>query len=682
MNEINNPLLEIGETPRFSAIRPEHVEPALDLLLADGRALLERVLAENSEYTWDNFVQAIEDMGERLNRMWSPVAHLNSVMNSEALRLAYNICLPKLTEFGTAIRQDERLYRAYKAIRAGTEYARLDQAQQKIIDNALRDFRLGGVELDGPAKQRFMQVQQELAALHSKFDENVLDATNAWEMTVTDPNDLAGLPETAMAGARQTAERAGQPGWRFTLHAPSYFPFMNYADNRALRRTMYEAFVCRASELGPNAGRWDNGETLVRIVKLRRELARLLGLADYAELSLKTKMAESSVQVLDFLRDLAARARPAARRELDELRRFAAERDGLSELAAWDIPYYSEKLRQARYAFSEEDLRPYFPEQQAVNGLFEVVRRLYGLEIVQLPNTEVWHPDVRFYEIRDADKNVRGRFYLDLYARPHKRGGAWMDECIVRKRRGAELQTPVAYLNCNFSAPLGDRPALFTHNEVVTLFHEFGHGLQHMLTQIDYPSVAGINGVPWDAVELPSQFMENWCWERAALDMLARHYQTGAALPQALYEKMIAAKNFQSALQMMRQIEFALFDMRLHTDFDPDSGGVQTLLDDVRREVAVIVPAAFNRFQNSFTHVFAGSGYAAGYYSYKWAEVLSADAFSKFEENGVFDRATGREFLENILEQGGAREPMELFVKFRGRKPTIDALLRHSGLAT
>ncbi len=682
LNDITtNPLLDMRGLPRFGAIRPEHVEPALDRLLADSRAQLERAVAANREYTWDNLVQVIEDMGERLSRMWSPVAHLNAVMNSEALRAAYNACLPKLTEFGTALKQDERLYRAYKAIRASGEYPHLSQAQKKIIDNALRDFRLGGAELDGPAKQRFLEVQQELATLYSKFDENVLDATNAWELAITDPADLAGLPESAKDRARQAAEQAGQPGWKFTLHAPSYFPFMNYADHRALRRRMYEAFVCRASELGPNAGKWDNGGIIVRILKLRRESARLLGLSDYAELSLKTKMAEGSAQVLEFLRDLAARSRPAALRELEELRRFAADTCGAAELEAWDIPYYSEKLRQARYAFSEEDLRPYFPERQAVNGLFEVVRRLYGLEIVPLPDADVWHPDVRFYEIRDADRQVRGRFYLDLYARAHKRGGAWMDECIVRKKRGAELQVPVAYLTCNFSAPVGDRPALFTHNEVITLFHEFGHGLHHMLTKIDFPSVAGINGVPWDVVELPSQFMENWCWERAALDMLARHYQTGEALPDDLYGKMIAAKNFQSALQMVRQLEFALFDMRLHTDFDPDTGTVQGLLDEVRSEVAAIVPPAFNRFQNNFTHVFAGSGYAAAYYSYKWAEVLSADAFSKFEENGVFDRATGRAFLENILEQGGAREPMELFIQFRGRKPTIDALLRHSGLA-
>jgi len=620
-------------------------------------------------------------MNERLGRIWSPVSHLNAVMNNEDLRKAYNACLPRLSAYSTELKQDERLYRAYKAVAARADFAALAPAQRKIVENVLRDFRLSGAELDDVNKTRFKAVVEELSVLHSKFDENLLDATNAWEQLVTDEQELAGLPDTVRAALRAAAERDGKTGWKLTLHMPCYLPVMMYADNRDLRRTMYEAYATRASELGPHAGQWDNGPTMQRILQLRAEEARLLGFPHYAALSIATKMAESTEEVLAFLNDLVSRSRPAAQKELTELRTFAAGRFGLDTLEVWDIPYYSEKLRQDRYAFSEEDLRPYFPEPQVLAGLFEVVRRLYGLDIVEVKDVELWHPDARFYEIRDRAGTVRGRFYLDLYARPHKRGGAWMDDCMSRKRDAGGVQVPVAYLTCNFSAPVDGRPALFTHDEVTTLFHEFGHGLHHMLTLVDYVGVAGINGVKWDAVELPSQFMENWCWERQALDVLGRHYQTGEPLPDDLYQKMIAARNFQSAMQMVRQLEFSLFDMRLHSDYDP--AGSQTilqLLETVRRDVSVVNPPAFNRFPNSFGHIFGG-GYAAGYYSYKWAEVLSADAFSKFEEHGVFDRQTGEEFLHHILEQGGAYEPMELFVRFRGRKPKIDALLRHSGLA-
>jgi oligopeptidase A len=690
-------LLDLAGLPHFSAIRAEHVEPAVDTTLAANRAAIERLLADDCmdaggratpgavaevrEPTWDSFVQPIEDMNERLSRLWSPVSHLNAVMNNDALRAAYNNCLPKLSDYGTELKQDERLYRAYKAVAARPDFAALTAAQKKIIDNILRDFRLSGAELNAADKKRFKDIEQELSTLQSKFEENVLDATNAWELFISDEHDLAGLPESARAAARQAAERDGKSGWKLTLHMPSFLPVMMYADNRELRRQIYEASATRASELGPHAGRWDNGAGMQQILALRAEKAKLLGFANFAALSIATKMAESTDEVFAFLRDLAARSRPAAQQELAELRAFAAERFGMSGIEAWDIPYCSEKLRQERYDFSEEDLRPYFPEPQVVGGMFDVVRRLYGLEIQEVQGVELWHPDAHFYEIRDASGQVRGRFYMDLYARPHKRGGAWMDDCMSRKRDAMGVQVPVAYLTCNFSSPVGDKPALFTHDEVTTLFHEFGHGLHHMLTLVDYTSVAGINGVKWDAVELPSQFMENWCWERQALDVLARHYETGAPLPEALYKKMIAARNFQSAMQMVRQIEFSLFDMRLHSDYDARGAKtIQQLLDEVRQEVSVVFPPAFNRFPNSFGHIFAG-GYAAGYYSYKWAEVLSADAFSKFEENGVFHRQTGEEFLHNILEQGGAYEPMELFVRFRGRKPKIDALLRHSGLA-
>jgi oligopeptidase A len=680
-----NPLLVTiqapGALPHFTAIRPEHVEPAVDTTLAANRAAIEKLLAEVREPAWDSFVQPVEDMNERLSRLWSPVSHLNAVMNNDALRKAYNACLPKLSAYSTELKQDERLHRAYKAVAARPDFSQLSGAQKKIIENVLRDFRLSGAELNPADKARFKAIVEELSTLQSKFEENVLDATNAWEKLVTDESVLAGLPESALAAARQAAEEAGKSGWKLTLHMPSYLPVMMYADNRVLRREMYEAYVTRASDMGPHAGQWDNTATMQRILALRAEQARLLGFPHFAALSVETKMAESSDEVFAFLRDLAARSRPAAQKELVELRAFAKERFGMQELEAWDIPYYSEKLRQERYAFSEEDLRPYFPAPQVVGGMFDVVKRLYGLEIHEVKGIELWHPDARFYEIHDGRGTVRGRFYMDLYARAHKRGGAWMDDCMSRKRDAAGVQVPVAYLTCNFTAPVGDKPALFTHDEVTTLFHEFGHGLHHMLTLVDYVSVAGINGVKWDAVELPSQFMENWCWEKQALDVLAKHVDTGAALPDELYKKMIAARNFQSAMQMVRQLEFSLFDMRIHSDYDPSgSKTILQLLDEVRAEVSVVIPPAFNRFANSFGHIFAG-GYAAGYYSYKWAEVLSADAFSKFEENGVFDRRTGEEFLHNILEQGGAEEPMELFVRFRGRKPKIDALLRHSGLA-
>ncbi|MDH5487920.1 MAG: M3 family metallopeptidase, partial [Gammaproteobacteria bacterium] len=600
---------------------------------------------------------------------------------SEALRMAYNAGLPKITDYYTELAQDERVYAGYKAIAANVGFSELTMAQKKIIENTLRDFRLAGAELPPGPKARFKTLMQEIAALHSKFSENVLDATEAWELHILDEKDLAGLPESARAMARQDAQEKNREGWRFTLEGPSYIAFMTYADDRERRRLMYEAFVTRASDQGPMAGKWDNSELIVDLLKRRREVARLLGFENYAEYALQTRMAKKVPEVLDFLNDLAQRAKPAALKDFNELKRFARDTHGVEHLEAWDVAYYSEKLQQAKYHLSQEDLRPYFPETKIVPGMFEVVERLYGLKIMEVKDIEVWHPDVRFFEIRDAEGEVRGRFYMDLYARTHKRGGAWMDDCITRKRTTCGVQVPVAFLVCNFTPPLGDQPALFTHDEVITLFHEFGHGLHHLLTRVDYVGVAGINGVAWDAVELPSQFMENWCWEREALDLIAGHFESGESIPDDLYARMIAAKNFLSGMQFVRQLEFSLFDMRLHSAYDPDVGKtVQQLLDEVRAEVAVVIPPAFNRFQNGFSHVFAG-GYAAGYYSYKWAEVLSADAFSKFEENGVFDRATGMQFLQNILEQGGSREPLELFVNFRGRKPKIDALLRHSGLA-
>jgi oligopeptidase A len=677
-----NPLLDHSGLPRFSKIHPEHVRPALEQVLTENRAARERLLEANATYDWPGFVQPLEDMDERLARMWSPVAHLNAVKNSPALREAYNEGLPRISDYHTEVAQDERVYRAYKKIAAAPTYAGLDPAQRKIIEYALRDFRLSGVELAPAAKQRFREIQQRLALLGSRFTDNVLDATQAWELVITDEAELAGLPESARAMARQLAERDGKPGWKFTLDGPSYLAFMTYADNRALRARMYEAYATRASEQGPHAGRWDNTAIMVEILQLRREAARLLGFATYAEYSLRRKMVKSPERVIEFLCELAARAKPVAERELEELRTFAREQHAQEALEAWDIPYYSEKLRQQLYDFSQEDLRPYFSVDQVLDGMFAVVSRLYGLHIEQKNGVDTWDPDVRFYELRDTQGEVRGRFFLDLYARQHKRGGAWMDECINRKRTPAGVQVPVAHIVCNASPPIDDRPALFNHAEIITLFHEFGHGLHHLLTKVDYVGVAGINGVAWDAVELPSQFMENWCWQREALDLLARDYRSGEPMPQDLYTKLIRARNFQAGMQMVRQLEFGLFDMRLHSDYDPDGDKIiQALLDETRREVAVVIPPSYNRFQNSFNHIFAG-GYAAGYYSYKWAEVLSADAFSKFEEQGIFDRETGQAFMRHILEQGGTREPMELFVAFRGREPDIKALLRHCGLVS
>jgi oligopeptidase A len=677
---MNNPLLHLAGLPPFSTIKPEHIEPAIDQILADNRAAIEKLLDATTGYSWDNLATPMEDLQDRLDRAWSPVSHMNSVVNSPALRDAYNACLPKLSQYATELGQNARLCDAYRCIAESAEFARLDTAQRKAIDNALRDFRLSGVDLPEDMKARFMEIQQQLSTLTAKFEQNVLDATQAWTKLIGDESLLTGVPASALAMMRQTAQQKTLDGWLLTLEFPSYYAVMSYADNRALREEMYQAYATRASDQGPHAGRFDNSAHMAEILKLRHELALLLGFKNYAERSLATKMAPGTDEVMRFLRDLASRSLGMAQEELAELRSFAREQHGISALEPWDITYISEKLRQHRYAISQEDLKPYFPEPRVVNGLFDVVQRLYGITINERLDVETWHKDVRVFDIRDRHGELRASFYLDLYARPNKRGGAWMADCITRRKVGSKIQLPVAFLTCNFTPPVGADPALFTHNEVITLFHEFGHGLHHMLTRVDTFAVSGISGVPWDAVELPSQFLENWCWEREALDLLARHYQTGEALPDALYQKMMAAKNFQAGMQMVRQLEFALFDFRIHAEYDPLLGArVQDILDEVRAEVAVIKPPAYHRFQHGFTHIFAG-GYAAGYYSYKWAEVLSSDAFSKFEETGIFNRQTGLEFLEAILEQGGARDPMDLFMEFRGRKPEIDALLRHSGI--
>ncbi len=677
---MNKPQIDKSALPQFSAIRPAQIQATIEKLISDNKASVEKLLAANTDYSWENLVQALENDADRLNRAWSPVNHLHSVADSDELREAYNACLPLLTEYGTELGQHEGLFRAYQQIRDSAGFSKLHAAQQKSIDNELRDFRLSGIGLAEEERQHYSSIKQKLSKLQTRYEENLLDATQAWQKLIVDKQELAGLPESAIALAAQTAEREKQTGWLLTLEFPSYLPLMQYADNRELREEVYQAYVTRASEQGPNAGQWDNGELMVKIVELRQQLAQLLGFDTYADYSLARKMASTPAEVLSFLEDLAARSRPVAGSELAELQQFAREKFGVDELKAWDLGYYSEKLRVHKFDISQEELRPYFPAPRVIEGMFAVVKRLYGIDIQEVEGIDSWHEDVRFYEIQDESGQLRGSFYLDLYARPQKRGGAWMDECLVRRFDGEKLQTPVAYLTCNFTPAIGTDPSLLTHDEVITLFHEFGHGLHHMLTLVDYAEVSGINGVAWDAVELPSQFMENWCWERDSIALISGHYESGEALPDELYEKMLKARTFHAGMQMVRQLELSLFDFRLHHEHKVASTkDIQALLNQVREQVAVVSPPEYNRFQHSFSHIFAG-GYAAGYYSYKWAEVLSADAFSKFEENGIFDRKTGEQFLNSILEQGGSREPMELFIEFRGRKPTIDALLRHSGI--
>ena len=680
-----NPLLDFSGLPRFDRIEPAHVRPAIDALLAESRALVARLTTGTVPATWKDFVAPLNDGIERLARAWGIVGHLHSVNDTPDWREAYNALLPEVSRFYAELGQNLALFAQYKALRDSADYASLSAAQRRIIDNALRDFRLSGAELPEAQKPRFQAIQEEQAALSTKFSENLLDATNAFAEYVNDESELAGLPNDVIQAAREAAEKEGKNGWKFTLHMPSYLPVMQYADSRRLRAALYRAYVTRASEFGPPA--LNNAPLMRRLLELRQEEARMLGYANFAEVSLTPKMAESVEQVLAFLRDLAAKARPFAEKDLAELREFAAKTLGLPALEAWDYAYAAEKLRQARYDFSAQEVKPYFTEPTVLAGLFRAIETLYGVRI--RPDTApVWNADVRFFRITDASGQRVGQFYLDLYARETKRGGAWMDEAIARRRLpDGSVQTPVAYLVCNFARPVGEKdgrplPATLTHDEVETLFHETGHGLHHLLTRVDELGVSGIRGVEWDAVELPSQFMENYCWEWSVIETLSAHIESGAPLPRALFEKMRAAKNFQSGMQMLRQIEFSLFDMLLHSRFDPAAGeeGILQLIEAVRREVAVVSPPDWNRFANSFSHIFAG-GYAAGYYSYKWAEVLSADCYAAFEEAGnPFDPTTGKRFLDEILAVGGSRPAPDSFRAFRGREPRVDALLRHSGM--
>lgn len=667
--------------PEFSKIKLEDIEANLTALLAHSRNQVDALLQQTS-YSWTNLMQPLEDIEDTLDKWWSPISHMHAVVSSEKLRKVYHDCLPKLSEYYTELGHNTSLFNAIKSISQSDEFATLTQAQKKVIENQLRDFHLSGVDLSPEDKKQFAKLQERLTKLTTQFEENVLDSTQGWTYLVTDKENLKGLPEHAVAVATQTAKTKNVNGWIFSLEAPSYIPVMTYADSRKLRKEMYHAYVTRASDQGPNAGKWDNSETMQAILLARLELAKLLGFKNYAELSLATKMAKKTDQVLTFLNQLVDASLAKAKADFAELTEFAKQEYQVEKLEPWDIGYYSEKLRQKKYAISQEDLRPYFPEDAVLDGMFSAIKRLYGMQVKEIKNVDTWHKDVRFFEIHDEDAHLRGQFYIDLYARKNKRGGAWMDECRIRRRLpSGDIQTPVTYLTCNFNAPVGSDSALFTHDEVLTLFHEFGHGLQHMLTTVDYSDVSGINGVPWDAVELASQFNENWCWEKEALNVMSRHYKTHKPIPDELFKKMIAAKNFQAAMQMVRQLEFSLFDFRLHMEFDPkDKQQIQRILDEVRAQVAVVPIAPFNRFQNGFTHIFAG-GYGAGYYSYKWAEVLASDAFSKFEETGIFNRQTGNEFLHIILETGGAEDPAVLFKKFRGREPSIDALLRHNGIS-
>ncbi|MBS0556051.1 MAG: M3 family metallopeptidase [Proteobacteria bacterium] len=676
-----NPLLETSALPRFSAIRPEHVQPAVDAMLADYRARIDALIADPAPRTFTNTMLPQEALEHRSEQVWSPVSHLHAVADSEGLRAVYAPAEEALSDFGAQLGQNRDLYAAVKAVADAKEFDALPRAARTLVEHSLRDFRLSGVALEEPARTRFRDISNALTRLGTEFEEAVLDATQAWTESV-DEAALAGLPETDRALMREAAREAKVDGYLVTLKPPSVQAILTHADDRGLRERVYTAYHTRASDQGPQAGQYDNSARIEQMLALSHEGARLLGFANAAEESLATKMAGTPARVLDFLHDLVRRAKPVALHELAELRAFAAAELAVADLQPWDVAYASEKLRQRKFALSEEDLKPYFPLPAVLDGLFAIVARVFGVRVRERAGVDTWHADVRFYDVLDASDKVFAGCYVDLYARTGKRGGAWMDVCRSRMRRDDETTLPIAYLTCNFPPPTADRPSLLTHDEVTTLFHEFGHGLHHLLTQIDFPSVAGIDGVEWDAVELPSQFMENFCWQRDALNLFARHWQTGELLPDELFARMLAARHFHAGLFLVRQLEFALFDFRLHLEFDPARGArTLELLNDVRSEVAVLRPPAWQRMPHAFTHIFGG-GYAAGYYSYLWAELLSADAFARFEEAGVFDVQTGAAFRRSILAVGGSRPALESFVEFRGREPKADALLRSYGLAT
>ncbi|MEH6344626.1 MAG: oligopeptidase A [Bermanella sp.] len=675
-----NTLFEPKVLPVFSEVQVDKIEEAINQHLQDNLKAIKQLSKQESP-NWDNLVAPLEELDDILSKAWSPVGHLNNTMNSDELREAYNACLPKLSAYSTQIGQNKELQIAYQTIKDSAEFDTLNLAQQKTIDNALRDFHLAGVDLPEEQKKRYGEIKSRLSELSSKFGENVLDATNKWSKLITDKTLLAGVPESSLAGFKQAAQSQEKQGYLLTLDFPCYLPIMTYCDNIELRKEMYTAFSTRASDQGPNAGEFDNSANMGEILALRHELAILLGFNNFAQYSLATKMAESEGQVIKFLEDLATKSHAQAQQEFKELKEFAKQKHGVDNLNAWDVTYYSEKLKLARFSVSQEEIRPYLPAPKVIEGLFEVANRLFDVKIEEVKGEDLYQEDVQLFKISKNGQLV-AQFYLDMYARGKKRGGAWMDDCRVRRvQQNGELQIPVAYLVCNFTAPVGDQPALLNHNELTTLFHEFGHGIHHMLTQVDTAAVSGINGVAWDAVELPSQFLENWCWQPEALAFISGHVETGEPLPKDLLDKMLAAKHFQSAMTMVRQLEFSLFDFKMHMNYNAENPrDIQAVLNEVREKVSVIKAPEFNRFQHGFSHIFAG-GYSAGYYSYKWAEVLSSDAFSRFEEEGIFNKETGQSFFNEILSRGGEEDAAVLFENFRGRKPSVDALLRHSGIA-
>ena len=677
-----NPLLNTHALPAFRQIKAEHIEPAIVQVLSENKNQIESLLKQQS-YSWSNLVTPLQQIDSHLSRVWSPVRHLNSVMNNDDWRKQHDKCLAKLSSYHTELSQNENLFNAFKSLHDSPAFDDYSIAQKQIIKHSLTDFELGGVALEKNKKHRFKEVKDLLSQLKNTFSQNVLDATNAWKKLLVDKKELKGLPDFALDMLKQNAQQKKKKGYLLGLDFPSFNAVMTYADNRNLRKEVYLGYVTRASEIKNKSAdnkRFDNTEVIKDILEGRLVIAELLGFKNYAEVSIAKKMANSTEEVLGFLNALNDKSHEKAVEEFEELEKFAKETDLIEKLEGWDTAYYSEKLKNKLYQFSQQELKPYFPAPKVINGLFEIVNQLYGITIKENKTTETWHDDVLFYDIIDENDELRGQFYLDLYARENKQGGAWMDDCVSRMKVDDKVQTPVAYLVCNLTPPVGDKPALFDHNEVTTLFHEFGHGLHHMLTKVDEYDVSGINGVEWDAVELPSQFMENWCWQKESLDLISGHFETGEDIPEDLFNKMLSAKNYRAASMMIRQLEFALFDFELYKNYaTPGYEGVQQTLDNVRSRVSVMPTVSENRFQNSFSHIFGG-GYGAGYYSYKWAEVLSADAFSKFEENGIFDKKTGKEFLTNILEKGGSEPAADLFKKFRGREPDSEALLRHCGL--
>lgn len=673
-----NPLLQKTALLQFDKILPEHFKPAIIKILKENRATIKKLLTQK-KFTWHNLVEPLDTINERLLLAWSPISHLNAVMNSKETRAAYETCLPLITTYYTELAQNTKLYHAFNSIAKSPEYKRFDSTQTRIIDNELRDFRLAGVNLPTQKKQLFMRLTQKLAKLGNKFNSNVLDATQGWSICLT-KKQTQGLPEHALALGRANAVKKNKPGWCFSLDFPSYHSLITFADSRNIRKKIYTAYATRASDIGPTGGKWDNSKIIEEILKIRHKLATLINLNNYAEYSLATKMAKDTTQVLNFLNDLTTRSLSIGKKEFAELKRFA-NKLGAKNLAAWDIAYYEEKLGKEKFKLSQEELRPYFPDAQVLHGMFTIAERLYGISIKEKKHIPVWHPEVHLFEVYDAQKNLLGQFYIDLYCREGKRNGAWMDECKARRRlKNNVIQTPVAYLVCNFPPPIDNHPSLLTHQDVITLFHEFGHCLHHVLTKVDYFSASGIRNVPWDAVELPSQFMENWCWQSEGLKLLAKHYKTKAPIPKKLLTCLLKSHHYQTATHMLRQLKFSLIDFRIHLEFDPKKNNqLEKIIAEINKKINFLPLSKYARLAHSFTHIFSG-GYAAGYYSYKWAEVLSADAFSKFEENGIFDRRTGKEFLHHILEMGGSEDPMVLFKRFRGREPRIDALLRQEGI--